>query len=53
MMGMGEPLLNYKCLLESIDLITSKKGLNMSPRRITVSTVGIAKLIKKLDYVKS
>ena len=53
-MGMGEPLLNYKCLLESIDLITSKKGLNMSPRRITVSTVGIAKLIKKLgdDMVK-
>ena len=53
-MGMGEPLLNYKCLLESIDLITSKKGLNMSPRRITVSTVGIAKLIKKLgdDKVK-
>ena len=51
---MGEPLLNYNCLLESIDLITSKKGLNMSPRRITVSTVGIAKLIKKLgdDMVK-
>ena len=53
-MGMGEPLLNYKCLLESIDFITSKKGLNMSPKRITVSTVGIAKLIKKLgdDMVK-
>ena len=53
-MGMGEPLLNYKCLLESIDFITTKKGLNMSPKRITVSTVGIAKLIKKLgdDMVK-
>ena len=53
-MGMGEPLLNYNYLLESIDFITTKKGLNMSPKRITVSTVGIAKLIKKLgdDMVK-
>ena len=53
-MGMGEPLLNYNCLLESIDFITTKKGLNMSPKRITVSTVGIAKIIKKLgdDMVK-
>ena len=53
-MGMGEPLLNYNCLLDSIDFITTKKGLNMSPKRITVSTVGIAKLIKKLgdDMVK-
>jgi len=53
-MGMGEPLLNYNYLLESIDFITTKKGLNMSSKRITVSTVGIAKLIKKLgdDMVK-
>ena len=47
-MGMGEPLLNYNALLESIDLITTKKGLGMSPKRITVSTAGIAKMIKKL-----
>ena len=47
-MGMGEPLLNYKSLLESIDKITSKKGLGMSPKRITVSTAGIAKNIKRL-----
>lgn len=47
-MGMGEPLLNYKNVLKSIDLITSEKGLGMSPRRITVSTVGLAKMIKKL-----
>lgn len=47
-MGMGEPLLNYKNVLKSIDLISSKDGLGMSPRRITLSTVGIAKLIKKM-----
>ena len=53
-MGMGEPLLAYKSVMESIDLITSDQGLNMSPRRITVSTAGIAKMIKKLadDEVK-
>lgn len=53
-MGMGEPLLNYKNVLESIDKITSPEGLNMSPKRITVSTAGIAKMIKKLadDQVK-
>src|SRR5688500_8544654 len=47
-MGMGEPLLNYKNLLKAIDKITSPDGLAMSPRRITVSTAGVAKMIKKL-----
>ena len=47
-MGMGEPLLNYKNTLQSIRHITSEKGLAMSPRRITISTVGIAKMIHKL-----
>jgi 23S rRNA (adenine2503-C2)-methyltransferase len=53
-MGMGEPLLNYVNVLKSIEYITSPEGLNMSPRRITVSTAGIAKMIKKLgdDEVK-
>ncbi|NRA49401.1 MAG: 23S rRNA (adenine(2503)-C(2))-methyltransferase RlmN [Phaeodactylibacter sp.] len=53
-MGMGEPLLAYKNVLESIDRITSEDGLNMSPRRITISTAGIAKMIKRLaeDAVK-
>lgn len=53
-MGMGEPLLNYKNVLDSIDKITSPEGLNMSPQRITVSTAGVAKMIKKLgdDAVK-
>jgi 23S rRNA (adenine2503-C2)-methyltransferase len=47
-MGMGEPLLNYTNVVESIKLITSPTGLGMSPKRITVSTAGIAKMIKKL-----
>ncbi|GAB3505797.1 23S rRNA (adenine(2503)-C(2))-methyltransferase RlmN [Spirosoma knui] len=53
-MGMGEPLLNYKNVLESVDRITSPDGLGMSPKRITVSTAGIAKMIKQLgdDDVK-
>lgn len=53
-MGMGEPLLNYKNVLESVEKITSPDGLNMAPHRITVSTAGIAKMIKKLgdDQVK-
>lgn len=53
-MGMGEPLLNYKNMLSSIDKITSPEGLGISPKRITVSTAGIAKMIKQLgdDQVK-
>ena len=53
-MGMGEPLLNYKNVLQGIERITAIDGLNMSPKRITVSTAGIAKMIIKLadDQVK-
>ena len=53
-MGMGEPLLNYKNVLESVDRITGTPGLGMSPKRITISTAGIAKAIKRLgdDEVK-
>lgn len=53
-MGMGEPLLNYKNVLTSIERITSPESMHMSPRRITVSTAGISKLIKRLgdDGVK-
>lgn len=47
-MGMGEPLLNYKNTLKAIERITSPDGLGMSPRRITVSTAGVAKMIKQL-----
>jgi 23S rRNA (adenine2503-C2)-methyltransferase len=53
-MGMGEPLLNYKNVLKAIEKITSPEGLGMSPRRITVSTAGVAKQIRQLgeDQVK-
>lgn len=53
-MGMGEPLLAYKNVLQSVEHICSPEGLNMSPKRITVSTAGIAKMIQKLadDQVK-
>lgn len=53
-MGMGEPLLNYNNVIKSINHITAKDGLAISPKRITVSTVGIAKMIKQLadDSIK-
>lgn len=53
-MGMGEPLLNYGPVMESISKITGADGMGMSPRRITLSTAGIAKMIKRLadDEVK-
>ena len=53
-MGMGEPLLNYANVLQSVEYITSPQGLDMACWRITVSTAGIAKMIKKLgdDQVK-
>ncbi len=47
-MGMGEPLLNYKNVLRAIEIITSPESLGMSPRRITVSTAGVAKMIRQL-----
>jgi 23S rRNA (adenine2503-C2)-methyltransferase len=47
-MGMGEPLLNYKNVLQSVERICGTPGLGISPRRITVSTAGIAKAIKRL-----
>lgn len=53
-MGMGEPLLNYSQVMKSVEMLTSPNGLNMSAKRLTVSTAGIAKMIKKLgdDEVK-
>ncbi len=53
-MGMGEPLLNYKNVLKAIERITAADGLAMSPKRITVSTAGVAKGIRQLadDNVK-
>ena len=53
-MGMGEPLMNYKNVLSAIEKITQLDGLNFSPKRITLSTVGVPKMIKRLadDKVK-
>jgi 23S rRNA (adenine2503-C2)-methyltransferase len=53
-MGMGEPLLNYANVMSAIEKITSQKGLNMASKRLTVSTVGLAKMIVKMadDGVK-
>jgi 23S rRNA (adenine2503-C2)-methyltransferase len=53
-MGMGEPLMNYNNVLKAIEKITSVEGLGMSPKRITVSTSGVPKMIKKMadDGVK-
>jgi 23S rRNA (adenine2503-C2)-methyltransferase len=53
-MGMGEPLMNYPNVLKAIDKITSPEGLGMSPKRITLSTSGVTKMIRKLadDDVK-
>ncbi len=47
-MGMGEPLMNYTNVLKAIDKITSSEGLGMSPKRITVSTSGVPKMIRKM-----
>jgi len=47
-MGMGEPLLNYDHVLQSVEMITSETGLGFSPQRITVSSVGIPKMIMKM-----
>jgi len=47
-MGMGEPLMNYNNVMKAVEKITSPEGLGMSPKRITISTSGVPKMIKKL-----
>lgn len=47
-MGMGEPLLSYKNVKRSIELINSDTGMNMATWRITISTAGIARMIRKM-----
>ena len=53
-MGMGEPLMNYPNVMKAINMITSSEGLGMSPKRITLSTSGVPKMIRKMadDQVK-
>jgi 23S rRNA (adenine2503-C2)-methyltransferase len=47
-MGMGEPLLAYRPVMESVERLTAINGLNMSPRRLTISTAGVAKMVRQL-----
>lgn len=47
-MGMGEPLHNYKAVVNSSSIITDEMSIGLSPKRITVSTVGLTKQIKQL-----
>jgi 23S rRNA (adenine2503-C2)-methyltransferase len=47
-MGMGEPLANYAATVKSLRILTSPQGFGLSPRRITVSTVGLVKAIERL-----
>lgn len=47
-MGMGEPLQNYDEVVRSVDLMRSDAGLGLSAKRITISTVGLARRIRKL-----
>ncbi|MFV0248213.1 MAG: 23S rRNA (adenine(2503)-C(2))-methyltransferase RlmN [Tenacibaculum sp.] len=47
-MGMGEPLMNYNNVVKAIDKISSVEGLGMAARRITLSTSGVPKMIKKM-----
>ncbi len=42
LMGMGEPLANYDAVLTAVEILTAEWGYAISPRRITVSTVGLA-----------
>lgn len=50
-MGIGEPLQNLPTLLSVLDDVTDPKGLGMSPRRITISTVGLPAKIRELASV--
>lgn len=48
MMGMGEPLQNYANVIESLHTMSSEEGHNIAPKRITVSTAGLAPRIPRL-----
>lgn len=47
-MGMGEPLLNYENVVKAVEILNTPKGRGLSPSRVTVSTVGIADVIRKI-----
>ncbi len=47
-MGMGEPLANYAATVKSLKILTDPHGVGVSPRRVTVSTVGLVPGIERL-----
>lgn len=47
-MGMGEALANYEQLVKALTVVTAEWGLNFSPRRVTVSTVGLVPQMHRL-----
>jgi 23S rRNA (adenine2503-C2)-methyltransferase len=49
-MGMGEPLYNYKNVLEAVGLMTDLGGMDLSHRRITISTSGVVPILKKMSH---
>lgn len=48
LMGMGEPLHNYDNTMEAIEILTDRKGIDLAPRHITLSTVGLPHAIRRL-----
>ena len=54
-MGMGEPLMNYREVTASAERLTAPDGMGISPQRITISSVGIPKMIRQLadDGIKT
>ncbi len=50
LMGMGEPLHNYEATMKALRILADEHGFNMSPRRITLSTVGILPALEKLAH---
>jgi 23S rRNA (adenine2503-C2)-methyltransferase len=48
LMGMGEPLHNYDAVMTALEIIADTRGLNIGPKRITISTVGVVPAIRRL-----
>lgn len=48
LMGMGEPLLNYDAVMQALRIVTDRRGLNIGPSRISISTVGVVPGIQRL-----
>ncbi|HZJ14591.1 MAG TPA: radical SAM protein, partial [Chthoniobacteraceae bacterium] len=48
LMGMGEPLHNYDSVMTALEIISDRRGLNIGPSRITISTVGVVPGILRL-----